>query len=636
MHLRPIFWSAWLAALTHAGLTRANLSLQDDTQAVLGSETSGPSAAKKPKNVVFILTDDQDAAMDSVSYMPLVKKYLADKGTTYANHFTTTAICCPSRVSLWTGKQPHNTNVTDVHPPYGGYPKFISQGLNSNYLPVWLQEAGYNTYYTGKLFNAHTIYNYNKPFPAAWTSTDFLLDPGTYSYLHPIYQANGEPPVHHHDEHTSDLITSKAQGLLQDAITSDKPFFLAVAPIAPHSDIDPDHDSSTLPLMTEPIPTVRHAGLFKDVKIPRTDNFNPDSPSGASWVRQLAQHNASAVEYLDHYYRQRLRALQAVDELVEKLVIQLEEAGILDDTYVIFSSDNGFHIGQHRLPPGKTCGYEEDIRVPLIIRGPGVPKRHVEDAVTTHIDLAPTILKMIGSEARPDFDGTPIPLGVEGTGIDDNGEKLDASLQTKRHEHVAVEYWGFALAEGEGGGYDGQGKFVLRNNTYKAVRVIGQGYNLYYSVWCNNEHELYNLEVSQNLGRQSIPDSVSFPYNAWLTTLIHQTDPGQLHNLYSADSHDEGVLLLGTRLSLVISRLDALMMVLKSCKGGNCIEPWKVLHPQEDVHSLSEALQVRFDSFYRNQAKVAYKRCEPGYIIDSEGPQAPYQYRKGWSWHSWV
>ncbi|KAL2292397.1 hypothetical protein FJTKL_09373 [Diaporthe vaccinii] len=607
MHLQPIFWSAWLAALTHAGIARANLSPQDDAQAVLGGDSTGPSPTKKPKNVVFILTDDQDVAMDSVSYMPLVQKHLAEKGTTYANHFTTTAICCPSRVSLWTGKQPHNTNVTDVHPPYGGYPKFVSQGLNDNYLPVWLQEAGYNTYYTGKLFNAHTIFNYDSPYPAAWTSTDFLLDPGTYSYLHPIYQANHDAPVVHHDEHTSDLITSKAQALLDEAITSDKPFFLGVAPIAPHSDISPHHDSSSLPLMTEPIPAERHAGLFKDVKIPRTDNFNPDSPSGASWVRKLAQHNASAVEYLDHYYRQRLRALQAVDELVEKLILQLEEAGVLDDTYVIFSSDNGFHLGQHRLPPGKTCGYEEDIRVPLIIRGPGVPQGHVEDAVTTHIDLAPTILAITGSETRADFDGIPIPLGVEGALETEHVEEV-VSVQLKRHEHVAVEYWGFALAEGEGGGFDGQGQLVVWNNTYKAVRILGQGYNLYYSVWCNNEHELYNLE----------------------------TDLGQLHNLYPSKSSEEDIKLLGTHVSLVVSRLDALMMVLKSCKGDICIEPWKVLHPRGDVHSLSDALQVRFDWFYRHQAKVAYDRCEPGYVIDAEGPQEPYQYRKGWSWHSWV
>lgn len=201
--------------------------------------------------------------------------------------------------------------------------------------------------------------------------------------------------------------------------------------------------------MTEPVPAKRHEGLFKDVKVPRTDNFNPDTPSGASWVRKLPQHNATSVEYLDHYYRQRLRALQAVDELVEKLVVQLDEAGVLDDTYIIYSSDNGFHLGQHRLPPGKECGYEEDIRVPLIVRGPGVPKGEVEDTVTTHIDLAPTILDIVGAEARPDFDGAPIPLRSSKNHVAEKGQLEGA----KRHEHVAVEYWGFALAEGEGGGF---------------------------------------------------------------------------------------------------------------------------------------------------------------------------------------
>lgn len=467
MHIGPVLGTALLAVTVSAATFNP-----DGQQAVLGNLDASQGIDEKKKNVVFILSDDQDAAMDSVAYMPLLHKYLAEHGTTYTNHFTTTAICCPSRVSLWTGKQPHNTNVTDVNPPYGkvtcssvprplspqltmipgGYPKFVAQGLNSNYLPVWLQEAGYNTYYTGKLFNAHTTSNYDSPYPQGWTSTDFLLDPATYSYLNPIYQRDTHAPVQHHNEHTSDLITNKAQGLLDKAITAGKPFFLGVAPVAPHSDVRANlvlaEDPLALPMMTEPIPAARHQGLFAGVKIPRTANFNPDAPSGASWVRSLPQHDARSVEYLDHYYRQRLRALQAVDELVEKLVVQLDEAGVLDDTYIVYSSDNGFHIGQHRLPPGKECGYDEDIRVPLIVRGPGVPRGAVEDAVTTHIDLAPTILHWIGADPRPDFDGVPIPLGK-----DAGSASEDSAFEAKRHEHVAVEYWGVALAEGEGRGF---------------------------------------------------------------------------------------------------------------------------------------------------------------------------------------
>lgn len=126
---------------------------------------------KQPPNVVFVLTDDQDVHLSSLDFMPLVRKHLTEKGTSFNKHYCTTAVCCPARVTILTGKAAHNTNITDVNPPYGGYPKFVSQGFNSAYLPVWLQEGGYNVYYTGKLFNAHNVDNYDSPFPAGFTSS---------------------------------------------------------------------------------------------------------------------------------------------------------------------------------------------------------------------------------------------------------------------------------------------------------------------------------------------------------------------------------------------------------------------------------------------------------------------------------
>lgn len=122
MYIRAGLWLALMAAAADAA------TLDHGDQAVLGNLLDGVQNVadqSQPKNVVFILSDDQDAAMDSVLYMPLLRKHLAEQGTTYTNHFTTTAICCPSRVSLWTGKQPHNTNVTDVNPPYGSLPRGI-------------------------------------------------------------------------------------------------------------------------------------------------------------------------------------------------------------------------------------------------------------------------------------------------------------------------------------------------------------------------------------------------------------------------------------------------------------------------------------------------------------------------------
>ena len=139
----------------------------------------------------MIMTDDQDLHLNSLDYQPAVLKHFRDKGTFYSKHFVTMAQCCPSRVSLWTGMAGHNTNVTDIQPPFGkefpeqhvanqtdpkstigGHPKFIQEGLNDRYLPVWLQQAGYNTYYTGKLMNAHSTSTWNKPFPKGWTGSD--------------------------------------------------------------------------------------------------------------------------------------------------------------------------------------------------------------------------------------------------------------------------------------------------------------------------------------------------------------------------------------------------------------------------------------------------------------------------------
>lgn len=510
------------------------------------------------------------------------------------------------------------------HP--GGYPKFVNQGLNENYLPVFLQEAGYNTYYTGKLFNAHNTDNYNSPFPAGWTGSDFLLDPFTYSYLNATYQRNQDPPVSYEGQYTTDVLATKALGFLDDAVQADKPFFLGIAPVAPHSNVQhnvldrlnetgaPEEDMRSF--FSAPIPAERHAHLFPDAIVPRTENFNPDVASGANWIAEQSKQSPENVAYNDHFYRSRLRALQAVDELVDSVFEKLEEYGVLDDTYVIYTTDNGFHIGHHRLQPGKECGYEEDINIPLIVRGPGVPKGEVTEIVTTHTDLAPTILQLARGPFRADFDGVSIPLTSNG---------LEDAVAT-RHEHVTVEFWGIAASEGQFGYFDNNQSFIL-NNTYKAIRIVSKEYNLYYSVWCTNEHELYDLNVGHPV-THLIPTSLTF----------EQNDPGQLHNLLSPSSTT--TTLVGLPLEKVVARLDSLLLVTKSCKGSTCTQPWRALHPQGNVESLHDALSPRFDGFYeKEQVRVSYSHCELGYIPEAEGAQFErdgYVYRQGTSWSDWT
>ncbi|PBP23005.1 arylsulfatase [Diplocarpon rosae] len=570
-------------------------------QQPLGYDAPISDSRSRP-NIVFVLTDDQDVHLSSLDYMPLVKKHLLDQGTYFSKHYCTTAVCCPSRVTLWTGKAAHNTNITDVNPPYGelgGYPKFVTQGFNENYLPVWLQKAGYNTYYTGKLFNVHTVDNYNSPYAAGFTESDFLLDPFTYNYLNSTFQHSGEAPRSYEGEYTTDVLAQKAYSLLDHAVQAETPFFLTIAPIAPHANInmngsilDDDHVFE----FGSPVSAKRHERLFKDVKVPRTESFNPDQPSGANWVLALKQQNQTNVDYNDHFYRQRLRALQAVDELIDGLFERLEQHGIMDNTYIVYSSDNGFHIGQHRLQPGKSCGYEEDINVPLIVRGPGVAKNHTTSIVTTHTDLAPTFFDLLGIPQRDDFDGTAFPVTEAGIEI----------ARTRRREHVNVEYWGFAGGEGK---YDHE--ILHENNTYKAIRILGPGYNLYYSIWCTNEHELYNMD----------------------------DDPHQLHNILSP-SYNRNSSIAGLPVHQVVARLDSLLFVLKSCTGLTCQHPWQTLHPTGDVLTLEDALAPKFDRFYEvEQPRVVYNFCSNGYLIDAEGPMWESQgsvFRDGLMWYEWV
>jgi len=209
--------------------------------------------------------------------------------------------------------------------------------------------------------------------------------------------------------------------------------------------------------------------------------------------------------------------------------------------------------------------------------------------VTAHVDLAPTFFKIAGITPRSDFDGTAIPL---------NEDEISEAYHS-RQEHVNVEYWGKAAPEGNYGlSLDDDGKLVgfQYNNTYKGLRLVGHDYSLYYSVWCSNEHELYDLT----------------------------RDPYQTENIYPGETSIDTLeyRILSRPLENVIVRLDAMLFVTKSCKGASCIEPWNALHPSGSVHTLRDALDTRFDEFYGEiQQKVRFDRCEEGYILDAEGPQ---------------
>lgn len=280
--------------------------------------------------------------------------------------------------------------------------------------------------------------------------------------------------------------------------------------------------------------------------------------------------------------------------MVDGVVRRLDAAGQLDNTYIFYTTDNGYHISQHRMHPGKECGFDTDINIPLVVRGPGVERGAKSLAVTAHTDLAPTFLHLAGATPRSTFDGGVMPLR--------QGERA-------KSEHVNIEFWGNAAGEGKFGFRGDWGNINgsvngYRNNTYKGLRLISATVNLYYAVWCTNEKELYDSNQ----------------------------DPGQVRNLLDEKQtmHADRFSIQGRGLAPVVNRLNALMMVLKSCQGDSCREPWSLLHPDDpNVDSLASALDARFDEFYEVQPRVRFDNCELGYIRESEGPQNVHQHGSG-------
>jgi N-acetylglucosamine-6-sulfatase len=457
---------------------------------------------------------------------------------------------------------------------------------------VWLQEAGYNTYYTGKMMNGHSTRTYNQPRINGWNGSDFLIDPGTYIFYNATMTRNHDPYRNLPGQYSTDLVGAAALGFLDDAIAApNRPFFLGVAPIAPHSEtVTGSGPAQFLP----PVPAKRHEGLFENVTVPRTPGFNPTAPGTASYFKTIRQLNQSEIDYNDNWYRKRLQSLQAVDELIDSIFERLGASpDVLANTYFIYTTDNGYHIGQHRLPPGKSCGIEEDVNIPFFIRGPGVPKGAVQTIPSSHTDIVPTLFTLAGIPLRDDFDGEPIPVTT----------KLLAC--NEKSEHINIEFWGDYLVEGNF--FYGNSYFL--NNTYKTVRVIGEEYDLAYTVWCTNEHELYDMT----------------------------TDPHQLDNLLVTSNVHHHTNINHWPTERLASRLDALLLTLKRCKGRVCTRPWEKLHPGGDVHNLKDAMNKRYDAFYlEKQSKVTFEECALGQILSVEGALEPVVYQSEWDEWSWA
>jgi N-acetylglucosamine-6-sulfatase len=406
------------------------------------AQTTSPT---KP-NILFVLTDDMRAS--DLGYMPKTRHLLASGGVKFTKAFVTNSLCCPSRATILRGQYAHNHRVRSNRPPLGGFEKFHSLGRENSTIATWLDDAGYDTMFIGKYFNGYDDTTY---VPPGWDHWHGYL--GDY-VPSDTYRINENGQINTYDRsqiHDTDLFSDEAATFLKST-AGGAPFFMYLATNAPHT-----------PAFAPP----RHQGMFKDVPLPKAPSFNESDVSDKpAWVRKTPRLTSEDVSYLRQLYRQRLRSLQSVDEMVGRLVRILGESGELSNTYIVFTSDNGLHFGEHRINAKKWTAYEEAIHVPLLIRGPGVPAGAKRSQMALNNDLAPTFASWAGL--------TP-PSFVDGRSL---GPLLSSSPPSGRNAFL-VEHW-----------RDKNGDpYAATIPTYKAVRTDRYLFVRYAS----GERELYDL-----------------------------------------------------------------------------------------------------------------------------------------------
>ncbi len=416
---------ALLSALVFAGL-----------QSAPSAGAASSSATQKPS---FVVIQIDDATLDQlyaslnvggidVQAMPYTLSLLANRGITFNRYYVPYPLCCPSRVSLLTGRYAHNHNVRGNVPPNGGFTGFKArQAYNYNLAP-WLQAAGYRTIHIGKFLNGYgdEPFDEGKDVPPGWNAWHSVLradtnhyfygytlnnngnlegpfgDPGSWETREygerddfgcPAAPLNGKPCFYETD------VFNRIASEEMYGTSPEQPFYLQLDYTAPHGDFRRP---------AGPEPATRHYNTFAGAPYPhsRAQGFNEGSVNDKPrFIREAPYLSLQEIHTYRVYYQKALESLRSVDEGVKQVVDTLGGLSRLRNTYIIFTSDNGFFYGEHRLTGGKFIAYEPATHLPLLIRGPGIKPGTSTGELAANIDLAPTILELAGATADKSIDG---------------------------------------------------------------------------------------------------------------------------------------------------------------------------------------------------------------------------------------
>ncbi|MQA10275.1 MAG: sulfatase-like hydrolase/transferase [Pseudonocardiaceae bacterium] len=391
--------SAALAALLVASL--AGCSTGDGRAADSGVGDSG-AATSIPQgpvrqdgdrpNIVYVLTDDMDSSL--LRYMPEVQR-MQREGVSFSSYSVTDSLCCPSRASTLAGQFPHNTGIFTNDPPDGGFQAFHDRGGERSTIGTHLQQAGYRTGFMGKYLNGYHPRNKQggqQPYvPPGWN--EWAVAGNGYPGYNYTLNENGKLTTHGDEprDYLTDVLARKGNKFIRQNAEARRPFFLEVSTFTPHAPATP---------------APRDKGAFPGLTAPRGPAFNEaDMSDKPRWLRDQPALSPKQVSKIDRKYRKRAKSLQAVDDMLRRFRATLEATGQASNTHIVFNSDNGFHMGQHRLKPGKQTAFSTDTNVPLFVTGPGVSAGRVAEQQVENVDLRPTFAELAGAPPAPDVDG---------------------------------------------------------------------------------------------------------------------------------------------------------------------------------------------------------------------------------------
>ncbi|XP_076471458.1 N-acetylglucosamine-6-sulfatase-like [Babylonia areolata] len=416
----------------------------------------------QPPNFVFVLTDDQDTEIGGQTPIKKIRNLIGNEGITFQNMFVSSPLCCPSRSSIMTGKYVHNHHAANNSLSGGCSSHSWQKEQEPRAFAVHLQEAGYTTMFAGKYLNQYGTKAAGgvAHVPPGWDEWIGLV--GNSKYYDYQLSINGKVEKHgsnYKKDYFTNYINRKAEKFLAAQSPGGKPFFMMLSTPACHAPFTP----------ADP-----YNNSFPDQQAPRTGSFNV-KPKNKHWLIQqtIVPLPNNTVTYIDKTFRNRWRTLLSVDDMVENVYNILKQKGMLDNTFIFFSSDNGYHLGQFGLPYDKRQLYEFDVRVPLMVRGPGIEPGQVTQQNAMNIDLGPTFIALAGRQVPSYMDGKSL-IPVLTTAPHNN-----KTAPTFRSEFLVEHYGEHGFIITGCPQYRGQGLFNCDpncvcedswNNTYTCVR----------------------------------------------------------------------------------------------------------------------------------------------------------------------